>query len=404
MTHFQPIVNIKTRRTVGLEALIRGTIDHSDGLIPPYVLFREAEKKGFTLELDRAAREMALHEYRSIGCSEPPILFVNLNASILNSQTLGSNRFINSIVQESLDPSQVAIEVIESMTENPDHLIDFTRRHRKHGSLIVIDDFGAQHSNLIRLNDIRPDIIKIDRAIVSGLDRDPYKRSIVSSIADLAHMIGALCLTEGVETEAELAACHLLRADLFQGFYFSPPSADVGTLIRRCNKRIADSRPILETAAMHELQNNTAEYARIRSLVRELCARVAAPELDIGLAELAMTEFMRTNHDAACSYLLDHSGLQVSETIWRDDLPRRRLVQLFQRTPRGFDHSLKGYYLNLQSKDEFFSDPYLSLATGNRCRTMSTRLHFPAGEDCILCIDFEKAAEAASPPPASASA
>ncbi len=390
VTHFHPIVNVKTRRTVGLEALVRGVDPASGRLIPPELLFEEAERAHLGLELDRAARKSAFRAYRAWSAPGKPLLFVNVNASILDRTTLGSNHFIDAVRSEGIDPAQVAIEVVESKIENPDHLAEFTSRHRELGILIVIDDFGAKHSNLLRLNDIRPDIIKIDRGFVTGVHADRYKSSIIASIADLAQKNGALCLAEGVESEEELTACYLLRADLFQGYYFGTPSGDIAEALERAADGIDRARPAVEKALAAEIEANRRAHDRLRELVAELGGKISERgAVDEG-CEATMADFLARNREAACSYLLDRSGIQITDTVWRTGPPQRRLMQLFQPAPKGFDHSLKSYFVNLRTKDEFFSDSYISLATGNQCRTLATWLSLPRGSRVILCVDFEE--------------
>ena len=108
--------------------------------------------------------------------------------------------------------------------------MSFVRKYRDSGFLIVIDDFGCEHSNIDRLIQIHPDIIKVDRSIISCIENDPYRQSILKSIHSLAEMTGYLCLAEGVETLAEIKTCHLLGVDLFQGFAIACPSPDIPRL------------------------------------------------------------------------------------------------------------------------------------------------------------------------------
>ncbi len=90
---------------------------------------------------------------------------------------------------------------------------------------VVLDDFGALHSNLNRLIISKPDIIKIDRQLIHNVSESYYQQSIIKSIIDLAKKIGSLTLAEGVENKEDVLKCHELGADLFQGFYFARPQS-----------------------------------------------------------------------------------------------------------------------------------------------------------------------------------
>ncbi|MEO1748607.1 MAG: GGDEF domain-containing protein, partial [Pseudomonadota bacterium] len=92
----------------------------------------------------------------------------------------------------------------------------------------AIDDFGKGHSQLKFMHDLEPDLIKIDRFFIEGIDSDARKHQLVSSIVQLAHRLGMRVITEGIETEAELRACQTLNADLAQGYFVGKPQIDGG--------------------------------------------------------------------------------------------------------------------------------------------------------------------------------
>ena len=116
----------------------------------------------------------------------------------------------------------------------------------------MIDDFGCEHSNIDRLIQIHPDVIKVDRSIIANIESDPYRQSILKSINSLAQMTGALCLAEGVETIEEIQTCHLLGVDLFQGYAFALPNPDLPTLEKETLARIKEVQDKIRQLILHD--------------------------------------------------------------------------------------------------------------------------------------------------------
>jgi EAL domain-containing protein (putative c-di-GMP-specific phosphodiesterase class I) len=122
---------------------------------------------------------------------------------------------------------RVCFEVVE--TERfPDlrFLKGILDEYRNHGAMIALDDLGAGHSSVAYLAALRPDIVKLDRELVSGIDEDPARGRLVRALVQYAHDLGVRVVAEGIETESELAAVREIGADLGQGWYLGRPGAD----------------------------------------------------------------------------------------------------------------------------------------------------------------------------------
>ena len=387
--HFQPIISLKEREIVGLEALSRGIHPASGDSISPLELFAKAEAEGFSLELDRLCRKKALEAFAVLGNLKKTLLFVNLNASILDAATTGSGHFFDMTRAASVAPERVAIEVVESKVNDPKYLKAFSERYREAGFLIVVDDFGTEHSNLERLIQVKPDILKIDRQIVSGVDGDHYKQSVLKSICGLSEMIGALSLAEGVETQGELHTCHQLGVDLFQGFLFAKPAGDFAVLERETRKRIDRSVASIDeflAKTLGEKSEATRNFETLTRLIVRSLRNLEAEEMAARFSRFA------ERHDCIeCIYLLDERGRQLTETVCSPGmLSGVTRHSLFQPAPKHADHSLKAYYYYIKNLGirRYFTDPYLSLATGHLCRTMAVVVDTTSRKNCVLCIDF----------------
>jgi EAL domain-containing protein (putative c-di-GMP-specific phosphodiesterase class I) len=97
-------------------------------------------------------------------------------------------------------------------------------RLRALGYRIAVDDFGAGYAALNSFASLHPDVAKIDMALVRGVDRDPYRRTLVASVNAMCRDLGILVVAEGIETEAERATLVDLGCDLLQGFLIGMPA------------------------------------------------------------------------------------------------------------------------------------------------------------------------------------
>jgi len=258
-TFFQPIVSLKTGEIFAYEALVRGLRDNSTLLIAPHDLFREAERETIAIEFDRLCRKKALESFKQFHSESSSMMFMNINTSVISPEN-PERPHINVITnQMGFDPQHIGLELIESRAFSSSELIDFVSHYRDAGFLIIIDDFGCEHSNIDRLIQIHPDVIKVDRSIICNIEKDPYRQSILKSIHSLAQMTGALCLAEGVETVEEIRTCHLLGVDLFQGFAVACPAPDLPQLEMRTRAQI--------TALQNEMKQSTLDSLRVRRRV-----------------------------------------------------------------------------------------------------------------------------------------
>ncbi len=96
--------------------------------------------------------------------------------------------------------TQVAIEIAESEAGSGKLMREFGQQNRNAGFIITLDDFGSDHSNFGRVAMVRPEIIKIDKTIVSGVVGDEYRRLVLQSVTNLARIVGALALAASGHT------------------------------------------------------------------------------------------------------------------------------------------------------------------------------------------------------------
>lgn len=216
---FQPIVNLATRRVVGHEALTR----FDDG-VRPDVRFAEASRVGLGVALERVTIECALQSAASL----PRGAYLSLNAS--PALVTHSDSFV-ALLEHA--PCPVVVEIterdsVESYAELRASLGDLRRRAR-----IAVDDVGAGYAGLRHILEIQPDILKLDIALVRGVDADPAKCALVRSMVAFARSVGCEILAEGVETQAEADIVAELGVGLAEGYLFGRPLPLAAALGRR---------------------------------------------------------------------------------------------------------------------------------------------------------------------------
>jgi diguanylate cyclase (GGDEF)-like protein len=218
--HFQPIVHIQTRQIYGYEGLIRGpvnTVLHS-----PTRLFEAATRAGCLAELDLLCRQLVIKRFAQL--SLPGRLFINVDPFSLVHEHFREGQTLEFIEQAGLNPSQVIIELTETHPVEDVHLMQQAMVHyRQMGFRVALDDLGAGYSGLKLWSEIRPDIVKIDRHFIQGVDQDRTKQQFVSAILKTATALGCRVITEGVETEKEYATLRKIGVEMLQGYYFCRP-------------------------------------------------------------------------------------------------------------------------------------------------------------------------------------
>jgi EAL domain-containing protein (putative c-di-GMP-specific phosphodiesterase class I) len=392
VTHFQPIISIKKKEVVGFEGLSRGVVEGSDRLIPPNSLYSTARKGGCVLALDRLCRKKTLENFKKsiYNQDDRQLVFMNFEASLLDEGVGGSGHMMKLVSQLDIHPCNIVIEIIESKVKDVIALKNFVETYRYYGFIIALDDVGSGHSNFDRISLIKPDVLKINRDILKNIDSNYYKQEVFKSIVNLSHNIGTVVVAEGVETEQEVLQCLTLGADLFQGYYFAKPheaySAIQKDALAKKVAGTADSYKADEIRKIRESNERHSFYARIiKGIITGLYFETAVSCEDV-LREIVLEIFC-----VEAIYIVDHEGVQVTDTIINVNSPLKR-HKLFQPAQKKDDHSLKEYIYPLlhTGLKRFTTDRYISLATGNVCRTVSAIFADKRKIKYILCVDFRE--------------
>lgn len=209
---FQPIVAMATGTVVGYEALTR----FADGA-PPDVRFAAAAHVGLGQELELATLEAAI--LAAAGLPEGTWLDLNVSSALFEKPELVGRALLNA----------GARGIVLEITEH-ERIGDYGLLRRLLSELgmhvrLAVDDTGAGFASLRHILELHPDIIKLDRTLIAGIDGDPVRRGLVAGLAHFAASAGAALIAEGIETEAERAALSALGVDLGQGYLLGKPGS-----------------------------------------------------------------------------------------------------------------------------------------------------------------------------------
>lgn len=219
--HYQPLIDLKTRETVGVEALIRWQHPQR-GLLAPDTFIPRAEQSDLICDLGawvlaQAARQLAA--WQQAGETR-----LHMAVNISGRHVL-SGRLVDDIraatEQAGIDGRHLVVEITETVLVHASHIGTVLAELRDLGVAVSIDDFGTGYTSIAGLGSIPADIVKIDRSFVTH--PNPAKRGLVRLIAHAAHIAGARVVAEGIETAEVAAALRVDGIEYGQGYFFARP-------------------------------------------------------------------------------------------------------------------------------------------------------------------------------------
>jgi EAL domain-containing protein (putative c-di-GMP-specific phosphodiesterase class I) len=225
--HYQPVVG-PDGTVLSAEALVRWP--HPErGMLPPSEFLPVAEQGDLLRELDRWVLRTALHEAAKWPMMAGGVLGGGVGVAVnLAGLVPGDPEFTDivsaAVAETGIDWDRVVLELVETS------FIDLPSRTRKameslteRGIRFAVDDFGTGYSSLSRLKELPAQIIKIDRAFVSGVATEASDFAVVRALVDMARAMGRTCVAEGVETDSQFHVLRSFGVEAYQGWLLSKP-------------------------------------------------------------------------------------------------------------------------------------------------------------------------------------
>ncbi len=384
---FQPIFCIGSRKIIGIEALLRG--ENSKGLVSPKELFERAECKNVKVELDRVARKLAFEEFKKHFLSDTEfLLFFNFDASILDT---GQRRawYIHRLVKKAgIPPNRVVIEVIETKVKNFQKLKKFVEVYRNLGFLIALDDVGIEYSNLSRIPEIKPDFIKIDRALIKGVEKNEYKRKVLKSLAGLAKDVGSFTIAEGVERDSEILATLEMGVNFHQGYRLGSPVSAKEFFTTEFVKELTSLRNRFVFYFKSIAGKKKQVYETYKSIVCQFTRKFKKVKLRTTF-EKKLKKLIEGVSSIQSAYIVDMSGCLITDINFNSKYlnPDKKFFFIYRKGDNlcFYDYI---YYLLSGEFDRYITEPYIHPFTKNRVCTVSQIFKNYLGYRFILCIDF----------------
>ncbi|WP_417685097.1 EAL domain-containing protein [Pseudidiomarina gelatinasegens] len=223
--HYQPKVNCKDGRILGVEALLRWRDEHL-GVVRPDEFIPLAEQTG---EINRLTRWVctAAFDQLQLWHEQGLQLAIAINLSALDLQWPDLVDFLREGAQKrGLSPQSITLEVTESaVMVEPEQAIKRLTQLREAGFKIAIDDYGTGYASLAQLKRLPVDELKLDRSFIQDIANSHADLTIVRSTLALAHELQLTTVAEGIEEESAWQILQQLGCDTVQGYYFSRPLA-----------------------------------------------------------------------------------------------------------------------------------------------------------------------------------
>ncbi len=218
---FQPILGFRRGLIAAREALIRPPADSPFRTAGE--LFEAADRTGQLWDIERTCRETTFAAAEELPPGE--FLFTNFSPQVFSDPRIVDEVAALCRNSRRFEPSHITIELTEgSETTSVDVLSRQADAFREHGFQFAIDDVGAGTSGLNRIMRLRPNWLKLDRELVTNLDRDPFRRNLIQFFVHFARLSSIFLIAEGIEREEELRTAIELGVGFGQGFLMARPA------------------------------------------------------------------------------------------------------------------------------------------------------------------------------------
>ena len=221
---YQPKIETKTNKIIGVEALVRW--EHPKwGIVSPDEFITLAEENGFISTLGKMVLWNACQQNKAWQLQGLPPVKVSVNFSPLQFLQTDLIQMVEDVLQQTqLEAKWLEIEITENALLNNETIVmDKLTALQSMGITIALDDFGTGYASLSYLKKLKADTIKIDRSFVAGIPDDVEGSNIVSAIIHLAQKLNISTVVEGVETNEQLKYLRSINVDEIQGYIYSKP-------------------------------------------------------------------------------------------------------------------------------------------------------------------------------------
>jgi len=372
---FQVIISPIDKLFFSVESFIRGIDPDSNELIPPNILFKEAYNKGLTSALEKVCIKKIFKTFKPISKLNPRImLHINISNSFIPEAS--EHGYLEECAKEvQVDPHRIVID-INNLTLDEESILKvttFINTHRNYGFYISIDDIGRNYSNIDKIMVFNPDIIKINHQMLTNLSNKSYQNNLIHNITKIAHQMGILVISTGIETQEHLIAAVKSGAQLLQGFYLSPTTELDYTKITKIIAKF-DRAMVFELLNTEHTINERNIIVNVVNFNTNL--RHQLDDFDLAEVHTYAQNLMTKYAFIESGYLLNNDGIQISHTFINKQSFENRNKELFGLYSIDFDHSDEETFYRLDSPilTDWTIKPFRSRLTNELCVTGSFKI------------------------------
>ncbi|MBQ0052113.1 MAG: bifunctional diguanylate cyclase/phosphodiesterase [Treponema sp.] len=221
---YQPQFEIATKKLRGFETLIR--CKKPDGtIVSPAFYIPVAEKSNLILDIDDYVLMRAMKEFKPVLDQLKEKITISINVSAKNISKIDFAQKIEKIIDATqFPPDCLEIEITEySLSESMQNTISNINQLRKRGVQIALDDFGTGYTSIAQVMNLPINLLKIDKSLIDDIENNQRNRDLVDSVIYMGHIMNCEVISEGVESENQLALLKEHKCDFVQGFVWGKP-------------------------------------------------------------------------------------------------------------------------------------------------------------------------------------
>jgi EAL domain-containing protein (putative c-di-GMP-specific phosphodiesterase class I) len=388
---FNPIVSLKRKRVIGVEAefevIIKDQVYKFDDLRN---LVNKSDKM---LDLMFLCYKKALMEFKDFCYKNKEfghiVLFLTFEASFIRADYSKLSGLFGVSRDLGIQYNRVAIQISEYSLSNIEELKEFTRKIRSKGLIIGFDEICSNCSNVEILAIVEPDILKINFARFKDIQKEFHKIGIMRAMSNLSKTLGALMCCKNIDTNSEALIAVDTGVDLLQGKYFYDINTDGELKKEKIDTKINMLEKDLKGYLDCKLNSSNNLLSQFNLIASKIAYELSLTTFDE--YEKIIRQLLKLNQFIECIYVLDKNGIKILETIFAKGKRAKNRKSIFKSSHIGSDHSSREYYYKLirSGSGLFISEPYISCASGNLCITVSTIFMDKNADKFILCIDFD---------------
>lgn len=391
--YFQVILSPMESTSFSVEGFVRGIDPETGDIISPYLLFQAAKDANLQTELEKLCIESTFKRFKSFYDTNPKaILYINIGKSFFN-EIIETNFISKTAKQVGIPRRNIVIDISNLMIDNEDNVLaqKLVSYLRKKGFYISIDDIGKNYNNIDRIIYFNPDVIKINHQMLNKLKNSGYRNLMIDYITEIAHKMGILVISTGVESKEDIISAMASGAQMIQGYYVSELVEFEYTEILEIINNF-DRSPIYDIVEAQYQGSERQAITNVVAFINKLRSKLNNFNID-HLKEFAIS-LLQKHSFIESGYLLNIDGTQISDSFVNKSTFLDRNKELFNLYPKGTSHVDEDLFIRLQHEllSDWITRPFRSKLTNEVCVSAAFKLKLDDGlyYIAVLNIDYTK--------------